>query len=201
MIHSRRPIAIVLAMGAFLFSGGCGESQPATGGSVEVPLIRQDTPESAARSLLQVLTAQVDAAQAADAATARRLTQLTVELADRDAILEALTKRAIYQSFTGKDPLEGFVAYWAPTVAFYADGFDLDSAAVVSTSAEGSAVVRVAANDPQGKRAIIELRLNRGSGGKWHIARLEFARPGVSIAPPTTARSAASSSAPAAPPP
>lgn len=197
MIHSRTPIAIVFAMGAILL-GGCAEPQAASGASVEVPLIRQDTPESAARSLLRVLSAQVHAARAADAATARRLTQLAVELADRDAILEALTKRAIYQSFTGKDPLEGFVAYWAPTVAYYADGFDLDGAAVVSTSAEGSSVVRVAAADPQGKRAIIELRLNRSAAGKWHVARLEFARPGVSLAPPASARAAASSSAPAA---
>jgi hypothetical protein len=151
-----------------------------------------DTPEDAARALLQLLHGHLQAIAHGDRKLADRYRdRVARDVAARDDIL------ARYRSVAGRfaqeesRALAGLIENWAAIIAYYADGLELDRMKRGAASLEaGRAVVDVPARGPE-DRAVIRVACLRDKQAQWRATGIELVPPEIQAHRAPTTRPAA----------
>jgi hypothetical protein len=136
------------------------------------------SPEDAARSLMELLRAQLAAVAGRDrAAAARYRDQVAQEIVARDDVM------ARYNTLTGRtartedEVLHRLVESWAAAIAYYADGLDLQHMRLSAVAGQsGKAVVEIPAHGPNDE-ALLNVACLRGADERWRVVGVEFALP------------------------
>ncbi len=167
--------AVCLAL--LLTVAGCapaGKSAGDAAGVLTVPgAVTQETPEAAARSLLEHLQVACAAAGRQDAAAENAAIDHALPL----YAAVPLTARAtvLAHALIGGDLDRSVLKLWARGVAYYAPGFALDSVRRVSGAAASERVVVGARATHGSEPSVILLTCVRGEDQLWRVVRVEFA--------------------------
>lgn len=185
--------AAAIASCLVLLAGGCTKPQPpnipVTPPSDEV----FSSPLGVTRAVLECIRDKKDAVAAGDKTEARRCDERLLMLAAVDDIARRMAANPIFKIIVGDHPVEGYVALWGPTIAFYADGIDLEHLTAASSSTDtNKVVVYVPATGLDGQTVTLLVTCVRGPAGKWGVSRIDFApagqkpttRPASQPAPP-----------------
>lgn len=170
---------------------GCRQDT-ATPPTPPTPRIATDTPEAAARGLLALLQAHLDAVAKGDRPLARAyVARIIDELLAREKILDRYHRLAGELADEDHAALTTLVQNWASILMYYAG--DIDSAhSTISAlnDAQTGAIVEVFANGP-GDTALIQVACLRAADETWRVTALE-------LAPVTTAAQQSTRPAPPA---
>jgi hypothetical protein len=171
---------------------GCRPPPPSPSASTDIEVNLQ-TPQAAARSLMELLQAHLAAVARRDRAAAEAYRdQIAREVVARDDVMarfDQLPGRSVHGA---AEVLPRLVESWASAVAYYADGLDLEHMRIAASAESGRGVVDIPARGPADQATLV-VACVRGPDEKWRVIGLEFAVPTTSR--PAT-RPVATSSAP-----
>lgn len=179
-----RNVAVALSLGLAacgIVVGGCRRPETPTAPATTAPSVTLDTPQDAARTLLQLLRAHLDARARDDkAAAAENLAQVELNVAARDAIV-AREVHALGQPVKDEARLlRTRVENWAALIAYYTT-FDFDRMQLEPGAGPKRQTVRVPARGPH-DQAVIRVSCIQGDDGRWRVRIIDFAGP----TPPAT---------------
>jgi hypothetical protein len=149
--------------------------------------ITVDTPASAVRSLLELLSAHLDALARGDRRAADAYRNLVAEkLTARRHIMTRY--REIARPFDKDEAtvLRSISESWAAIIAYYADGIERDRISLTGLAGDADqAVVDVPARGSVGD-ALIRVACERDDAGNWSIVALELAPPSEAASQPSS---------------
>ncbi len=177
--------AILAALCAMIVSG-CGhtappaqESSPSPPVHADEPL-RLDSPQHTARALLILLREELRAIRRGDRDAQRRCRQQLEHLADRTTIQQRFARTPQVKVLLGEDLVAGVISQWEATIAYYAEGLELDQiiepvAPTTQPTAGLRQVVQVRGLGKAGEPAWIRVHCVRGQDELWRVTHVDFA--------------------------
>jgi hypothetical protein len=173
----------LLIVAAAIVLPGCGQSPSRTAPrpAPELPAVTLDTPENAARSALLCLQAELRASANHDEKTAAAALERLEAIVATDETKAALSRVPQFETLLGEDLIDGYIHNWGSTIAYYAEGLQLERMRRV-THTSGKVAVVVPATGPEDD-ALIQVTCVRGDGDGWHVSRIEFITKNTTSAP------------------
>ena len=189
MMNKRTAIALCL-LTAFVgvIGPACrrSESSTATPSPASGVAVTLDTPQDAARSVLNCLLAQRAARKQGDTAAAREYLVQLRSMAARDVIMARYKDRMPESEDEREQKLATFVQGWGPIIGYYADGLQMDQLSEPTPTSDPDVVyVQVPAAVGE-ERTAIRLECCRGTDKQWRVARIDFAEPTATSQPTTS---------------
>lgn len=184
------PAAFVAALAALctLLPSGCGRAAPPAhkhSPPTSLPAgeeLRLDSPQLTARTLLILLREELRAIRLGDRSAQLRCRQQLERLADRATILQRFASTPQVKMLLGEDLVAGVINQWGATIAFYAEGLELDqiaepaaSTSTMQPTAGLRQVVRVRGHGKAGEPAWIHVHCVLGEDGLWRVTHVDFA--------------------------
>lgn len=120
----------VLITSLALFSAFAGCAKPGSEKSLpapQMPQVRTDTPEQAARSALLLMQNELRAVAARDAQITARIHEMTLGIVSRREAEKALKNVSGAKSLLGEDVVSGMIELWTAALAHYSEGIDFAS--------------------------------------------------------------------------
>lgn len=156
-----------------LLAAGCEQSASSSGTALPLPPVDRSTPESATRTLLLTLKAQLDAGARRDAAgVTAAVNRLALEIAAADKILARLPQRDLPPAVRAA-AVKQVAGAWARMVSHYAVEFDFDDMRRGSAG-EDEVSVLVSA---RGVKDATWLQIDCSKiGREWRVSRIDFLR-------------------------
>ncbi len=167
--------------------GACQRATPAAT-SAPALAISTKTPEDAARSLLGLLRAQLQAAARQERAVVAQLRQTALDhLVAREDILRHVSGAERLSEQEQSELFHKLVDSWAAAIAYYADGLALDQLkALGATAGTRAADLVLPARGPD-DTALLHVYCQRTPGNEWRVAGLELVPSRTPATAPATA--------------
>ena len=163
----------ILSIGLLLFAVGCERSNSSDGTALPLPPVDLSTPESATRTLLLTLKAQLDAGARRDAARVdAAVNRLASGIAAAEKIVSRLPQRDLPPAMRTA-AVTRVAGAWARMVSHYAVEFDFDDMRR-GRAGEDEVSVLVSA---RGAADATWLRIDCSKiGQEWRVSRIDFLR-------------------------
>lgn len=144
--------------------------------------VRLDSPQQTAHTLLTLLREELRAIRRGDRDAQRRCHQQLEQVADRDSIQRRFARTPQVKMLLGEDVVAGVIGQWGATIAYYAEGLELEALQETAASAPSThpapgreQEVRVRGRGKAGEPAWIRVRCVQGTDGLWRVTHMDFA--------------------------
>jgi hypothetical protein len=142
--------------------------------------LRLDSPQHTARTLLILLREELRAIRRGDRDAQRRCRRQLEHLADRTTIQQRFARTPQVKVLLGEDLVAGVISQWGATIAYYAEGLELDqirepAASTTQPAAGLRQVVQVRGIGKAGEPVWIRVHCVRGEDELWRVTHVDFA--------------------------